>query len=443
MDDLAEYAIRNSKYYTEIRIEKEKILDIIFTNGEFVDAQIDEKYGFSLRVISQGIGFYSSNIVNKKEIRKAIEIAEKSARTGKKKILLSEEKVNEDSYEIKGKFPEIDEKVDFLKYLSKLNKKNFISYGEKYIEKIYMNSEGSKIISKIPRIYIHYLITVYNEQASREFGNSTGWEILKKWEVEKKMEEDINFLKKIKKGKKAPKKGDVILSPLISGLIAHEGCGHPFEADRIIGRELAQAGKSYARKDMIGEKIANEIVSIEDNPVIEGSYGYYKYDDEGVRARKRELIKEGRINEFLHNRQTAYEMNVKSNASARASYGKEPIIRMANTYFKKGDYNFDEMLEEIKEGVYMVTFMEWNIDDNRINQKYVGNEAYIIKNGELSGIAKHPCIEISTFDIFSKIDAIGKKLEFHPATCGKSEPMQDMEVSIGGADIRLKNVRIK
>ncbi|MBC7081787.1 MAG: TldD/PmbA family protein [Thermoplasmatales archaeon] len=443
MEELAEYAIKNSRYYTEIRIERERTEDILFTNGEFIDVESDEKQGFSIRVISRSIGFYSSNILNRKEIKKGLEIAEKFARKGKDKILLSEEKFNEDSYEIKAKFPEIDEKLDFLKYLSKLNKKNFISYREKSTEKIYMNSEGSKIFSKIPRIYLQYLITVDDEQASREFGNSAGWEILKKWEVEKKIEKDIDFLKKIKNGEKAPKKGDVILSPLISGLIAHEGCGHPFEADRIIGRELAQAGKSYVRSDMLREKIANEIVTIEDNPLIERSYGYYKYDDEGVKARKRELIREGRINEFLHNRQTAHEMNRKSNASARASYGKEPIIRMANTYFKPGDYEFEEMVEEIKEGIYMVTFMEWNIDDKRINQKYVGNEAYIIKNGEISGIAKHPCIEISTFDIFSKIDAIDKRLEFHPATCGKSEPMQDMEVSVGGANIRLRDVRIK
>ncbi|MEM1513563.1 MAG: TldD/PmbA family protein [Candidatus Thermoplasmatota archaeon] len=442
MIELAEYAIENSKYYTEIRIEKEKIEEITFVDGGLVDTEIDEKYGFSIRVIDFGIGFYSSNVVNKKEIKKGLRIAEKSAR-GKNKIFLSEEEVNEDSYGIKGKFLQTDEKIDLLKDLSRLNKKNFIYFREKKSEKIYMNSEGSRIYSKIPRIYLHYLITVDEEQASREFGNAGGCEAIKEWKVEEKMEEDINFLKKIKKGKKAPKIGDVILAPMISGLIAHEGCGHPFEADRIVGRELAQAGKSYIKKNMLGKKIANEVVSIEDNPLIEKAYGYYKYDDEGVKARKRELIKEGKINEFLHNRQTAYEMNCKSNASARACYGKEPIIRMANTYFKPGDYNFEEMVEEIKEGIYMVTFMEWNIDDKRINQKYVGNEAYIIKNGEISGIAKHPSIELSTFEIFSKIDAVGKKIEFYPATCGKSEPIQDMEVFTGGANIRLRNVRIK
>ncbi|MBC7129116.1 MAG: TldD/PmbA family protein [Thermoplasmatales archaeon] len=443
MEELAEYAIKNSKYYTEIRIEKEKIDEIIFTNGEFIDINSDEKYGFSIRVIDKSVGFYSSNVVNKKEIRRGLEIAEKIASIGKNKIFLSEEKINEDRYEIKGKDFQIDEKIDLLKNLSGFNKKNFISFREKQIEKIYMNSEGSKIFSKIPRVYLYYLITVGREQASREFGNVSGCEVIEEWRIEEKMEEDINFLKKIEKGKKAPKKGDVILSPLISGLIAHEGCGHPFEADRIVGRELAQAGKSYIRQDMLGRKIANEVVSIEDNPLIEGAYGYYKYDDEGVKARKRELIKEGKINEFLHNRQTAYEMNCKSNASSRANYGKEPIIRMANTYFKQGDYSFEEMVEEIKNGVYMITFMEWNIDDRRINQKYVGNEAYTIKNGEIAGIAKHPCIELSTFEIFSKIDAVGKNIEFHPATCGKSEPIQDIEVSTGGADIRIRDIRIK
>jgi len=297
MEEIAEHVIKYSKFFTEIRIEKQKTEEIIFVDGNFKDVSIDEKYGFSIRVIDKNVGFYSSNIVSKEEVKKGLRIATKLARMGKNKIFLSEEKINERGYEIKGNFPEIDEKINFLKYLSSLNKKNFISYTEKYNEKFYMNSEGSKIHSKIPRVYLHYLMTVDGEQATREFGNTAGWEVVKKWKVEEKMEEDKNFLKKlIEKGKKAPKRGDVILSPLISGLIAHEGCGHPFEADRIIGRELAQAGKSYISKDMIGRKIANEVVSIEDNPLIEKAYGYYKYDDEGVRARKRELIKEGIIN---------------------------------------------------------------------------------------------------------------------------------------------------
>ena len=450
-EDLAEYALKITKArYAEIRIEKQRKNEMLFVNGELKDFGINEKYGFSIRIVDKGMGFYFSNVVNKKEIEKGVEKAEKMAKLQKNSIGLSEEKMHEDKYEVKGEFPSIEEKIEFIRSIDEIAKgyERTFSYEDKLEEKIYMNNEGSRIHSKIPRIYFYYLVTVISngkiEQMHREFGNVGGWEFISKWNVEENLQHDINFLKDlIKKGEKAPSKGDVILSPYITGLIAHESCGHPFEADRILGREAAQAGKSYANTELLGKKFANECINIADDPTLPNSYGYYKYDDEGVKARKRILIKNGIANEFLHNRYTAYEMGCKSNGAARATYGKEPIVRMANTYFMPGSYTLEEMLEDIKEGVYIKTFMEWNIDDERVNQKYVGQEAYIIRNGEIAGIAYHPAIEISTFDFYKKVDAAGKELQFYPATCGKGDPMQGIEVSTGGVDLRLRDMVIK
>lgn len=448
MDEgLAEYALKISKArYIEIRIERRAGNEILYID-ELKGIDFYENYGFSIRVMDKGMGFYFSNVVTKEKIKEGIEKAEKMARLGEE-IKLSDEKMYQDKYEVKGSFPDIEEKIEYIRDLDKLAKeRKTFSYNDEVVEKIYMNSEGSFIYSKIPKIYLSYLVTVTNgriEQMHREFGNTGGWNFIKKWKVEDSLQHDINFLKKlIEEGKKPPSYGDVILSPYIAGLIAHESCGHPFEADRILGREAAQAGKSYASPDMLGKEFANECISIVDDPTLPNSYGFYKYDDEGIKARKRYLIKDGIINEFLHNRETAYKMNCKSNAACRCTYGKEPIIRMANTYFMPADYSLDEMMEDIKSGIYMKTFMEWNIDDTRQNQKYVGQEAYIIRKGEMEGIARHPAIEISTFDFYKKVDAVGKNLEFYPATCGKGDPMQGIEVSTGGADIRLRNVKIK
>ncbi len=452
MQDMAEYALDVSKAdYTEIRIEKVFEQGIAFVNGEFKGIESNERKGFLIRIIKDAtMGFYFSNDFRKAKIKEGIEKAIKMAHARKKhKIHLSEEKMEEAKDIIKGKEESIDKKIDYLKNIDKIasDYSRSIFYNDELMEKYYANSEGARIYSKIPRISLHYLITVSNgkvEQMNREFGNSGGWENISKWNAREYIEHDINFLKKlIKEGKKAPRKGDVILSPYITGLIAHESCGHPFEADRIMGREAAQAGKSFVMPSFIGKKYANENVSIVDDPTIEKSYGYYKYDDEGVKARKRYLVKNGIVNEFLHNRETAYEMGVKSNSAARASYGKEPIVRMANTYFMPGSYTLEEMIEDIKEGVYMKTYVEWNIDDRRYNQKYVGEEAYIIKNGEISGIAYHPIIEMTTPKLYNSIDAVGKELKFYPATCGKGDPMQGVPVTTGGVDLRLRGVKIK
>jgi len=236
---------------------------------------------------------------------------------------------------------------------------------------------------------------------------------------------------------------DVVASPQITGIISHESCGHPFEADRILGREAAQAGESFITKQMLGTRIGNKAVTLIEDPTLKNSYGFYLYDDEGVKARKRILVNKGVINDFLHNRETAYEFGVKSNGAARASeFDKEAIVRMANTFIDKGDYNFKELIEGVKKGIYLKSFMEWNIDDKRYNNRYVGNEAYLIENGKIKHPVKNPAIEITTPALYMSIDACGKDMEWHSATCGKGEPMQGIPVTHGGPTIRIKNVRL-
>jgi len=245
--------------------------------------------------------------------------------------------------------------------------------------------------------------------------------------------------KKNKKGKY-----DVILAPELVGIIVHESCGHPLEADRILGREAAQAGESYAKIDSIGKKIGSEKVNIVDDPTVKGSYGFYLFDDEGVKARRKFLIKNGIINEFLLNRETALLLKTKSNGSARAmNFAREPIIRMSNTFMLPGDYSLDEMIEDAKKGIFVKSFTEWNIDDVRWNEKYVGFEAYGIENGEIKDFVRRPVIETTTEELYSKVDACSKDLQFVAGTCGKGEPMQGVPVWMGGPYIRIRGLRVK
>ena len=171
--------------------------------------------------------------------------------------------------------------------------------------------------------------------------------------------------------------------------------------------------------------------------------GFYLFDDEGVESRKRELIKGGVITDLLHNRETSFKMNIRSNAASRSvEFDKEPIIRMSNTFIEPGDYDITELLSDIKKGVYIKNFMEWNIDDRRENQRYVGFEAYLIKNGELDINVKSPVLELTSKKFWSSVDARSKNLDFKAANCGKGEPMQGAPVWTGAPDVRLRNIRI-
>ncbi|HDD72042.1 MAG TPA: TldD/PmbA family protein, partial [Candidatus Bathyarchaeota archaeon] len=276
-----------------------------------------------------------------------------------------------------------------------------------------------------------------------EVGGSGGWEVVEGWNLVDKVSRRTETLGRILREAKPAPKGrlDLVLGSQVVGLVVHESVGHPYEADRILGREAAQAGESFVKPDMLGQKIGSDVATVVDDPTIEGSYGYYLYDDEGVRARRRYLMKNGVINEFLHNRETAAEMGFRSNASARACrYDVEPLIRMANTFMLPGDMTFEELLEDVKLGVYMKTFGEWNIDDRRFNMRFVGRECYLIRNGELAEMVRRPTLEITTPALYRSIDAVDRNLKFEAATCGKGDPVQGVPVWHGGPNVRLREI---
>ncbi|MCH2380599.1 MAG: TldD/PmbA family protein, partial [Nitrososphaerales archaeon] len=321
-------------------------------------------------------------------------------------------------------------------------------------EKIFMNSTDQIYHSRVPRIEFH---SIFGTKYGNNFdtitippgyagtGKSGGVELLNDFDLVHKVP---NRVKEITNSIKTTDKLeeniiDVIVGPEISGLIAHESCGHPSEADRILGREAAQAGESYLKKTNIGMKIGSEEANVTDDSTIKESMGFFDYDDEGNKSTKKELIKNGFINEFLHNSETSSLIGAKNNGSARSvQYDREPIIRMSNTFIEPGNFELEELLSDIKNGVYIKNFMEWNIDDRRENQRYVGFEAYRIINGELDAHVKSPVLELTSKKFWSSVDARSKNLDFKAANCGKGEPMQGAPVWTGAPDVRLRNLRV-
>lgn len=479
--DLAEFALHKSQEkhpeYAEVRLELNQRDTVSFINGkmhignlpiDLTDDAFTRKLGLNIRmIINGGMGMAATNQLSKDSIVDMINYTYKTAkRNGEQRkvpIRMSEEKVYEtsweSSYNINPTEVSLEERIEFIKqFLPLFDEKYPIAFIHVFVliteqrDTYFLTSEGSKITGHVPRVaFIPVIVGVEsggnNEQMMRTYATSDGWNELTSWNIVDEVQNNINTLAKIVTEAEKPPEGeiDLILGPDVSGIIAHENCGHPHEADRILGREGAQAGESYLREHELGFIIGNDCVNVYDDPTIPGSYGFYLYDDEGVKARRRELIKDGVFNEMLQNRETAATFNTKSNASARAvAYDREPIVRMANTYFAEGDYSLEEMIEDIQLGIYMKSFTEWNIDDKRLQAKYVGQEAYLIENGIIKGLVSKPILEISSIGLFSSIDAQGDGSSFRweGAFCGKSEPGQGLPVWTGGPNIRLRNVKL-
>ena len=453
--------------YAEARYHRLGGYGYTLMNGELVSASYTDSRGVAVRVIVDGsLGFSSTNRLDRQSILEAVERAVKSARAVsslvRDPVRMAPSRLGRARYEA------VEDKP-----LSSVGEEGFIEIGREIVggletkgmgievrsiilhmeysveEKLIVNTDGALVESRIPRLEAFYNLVGFHEgeRANRwnQVGGSGGLELVEKLGLAREMQEDIESLRVYLVEARGHPTGkmDVVLGPEVVGLAVHESAGHPSEADRVLGREAAQAGLSYRRRMKPGERIGSEHATVIDDPTIPGSHGFYLYDDEGVPARPRYLIRNGVLDEYLHNRETAAVYGVESNAAARAKeWWAEPIVRMANTYFAPGDYRFEELIEDVKYGVYIKKYMEWNIDDYRWVARYVGFEAYEIVNGRLGRPVKNPALEANSLEFYSSVDAVGRDLRFSAGTCGKGEPGQGVPVWMGGPHIRLRGVRI-
>jgi len=473
--DIADYAIEygtsKGASYVEARFIDSWDESYSARNGMFLGILENTRKGIAIRVIANGgMGFGSTEQLNKSSIEDLLNTIIRMAKASKRKepIKFSEEEIVETNWkpEVRQNFIDIsrEEKKSYIKDLDKRLKseankklKNRISFIQLYTDDKYIvTSEGSKVSSQNSLIVTMLMHTARGKLGSEQkyfsLGGSAGWEWFK----------DIKFADlavvagkalvktaQNAKGVKFDKPIDIVISGEVAGIMTHENVGHPSEGDRILGREGAQAGESFyadlLKKEELGKaKLGNEIVSVIDDPTIPASAGFYLYDDECVKARPRYLIKKGMLNDLLLNREYAARFNTKSTAAARAiTYQREPISRMANTFFEPGDYSMEELIEGVKEGILMNSFTEWNIDDRRFQSKYVGLEVYLIKNGEITDtMVRRPILELTTYGILGSIDALGKDFFTPLGLCGKGDPMQGVPVSMGGPHARLRNISV-
>jgi len=341
--DLADFAI---KYvgklgcsYAEARLEHTNANGFIIKNGVPQISSFDKISGLGIRfLINKALGFMSTNDLKKGIVKDLLEKAVKATKAGSKigeEIKLTDEKAYKERYYVKQKIKlesvDPEEKMQILMDTEEgiVNLKvdvpgRFISLSDNTTTEYLVNSDGTQLLATVPKVSFFYFLTVKekNKTCQRywQYGNSGGFEFVKKWNIPELLVNEVKAQQKnLLHGVKVPKgKLDLVAAPQVVGIMVHESAGHPYEADRIFGREAAQAGESFISPDMINTKIGSNVVNVVDDPLVKNSYGFYKYDNEGIKARRKYLIKEGKINEFLHNRETAVYMNIKSNGSSRA-----------------------------------------------------------------------------------------------------------------------------
>jgi len=470
-EDLAEYAVSRARTagatYAEARVQEAKERTFLLKNGEPQPSFFAESYGLGVRVLCKGaLGFAATNKLDRKTVREmsqgAVRLARASSAILKRPIVLDNSKCvktkwaaeekedveNANSQWLRGVLQDMESRISDGKAGVAIPGR-LLGLGVELEERYFTNSDGARIESRLPRVFFFGSLTAAEggETAQRfiQEGESGGLEVVKRVGLVEKVEEEARIMGRVLRATAKPPIDtvDVVLSPELSGIAAHESVGHPQEADRVLGREGAQAGESYLKADSLGMKVGSPEANISDDPTLLHSNGFTPVDDEGVQGKKRMLIKEGVISEFLHNRCTASEFGLRSNGAARSvAFDREPIIRMSNTFVEPGDHTFEELVKEVSHGIYFKSFTEWNIDDKRFNQRYVALEAYLIESGEIREMVKGPVLEITTPKLWGSVKARSRTLEFEAATCGKGDPQQGAPVWTGGPETLLSGIKL-
>lgn len=242
---------------------------------------------------------------------------------------------------------------------------------------------------------------------------------------------------------------DIIIDGSQLGLQIHESIGHPIELDRVFGSEAAYAGMSFLTVDKLYEnfKYGSEHVTIVADATIPKGLGTFGYDDDGVKAQRTVIIDKGIFKNFISSRDTAIKISQPSNGTNRADrWYNIPIIRMTNINIMPGNFEPDELIAGIEDGLYLCTNKSWSIDDKRLNFQFACEIAYEIKNGKLTGkIYKNPIYTGITPKFWGSCDGVCNSKHwvlYGTPNCGKGQPGQMAHVGHGASPARFRNVKV-
>jgi TldD protein len=247
----------------------------------------------------------------------------------------------------------------------------------------------------------------------------------------------------------------VILGPTQLALQVHESCGHPIELDRVFGTEASYAGTSFLTPEKYGTfRYGSNAVNITADATVPGGLGTYGWDDEGVPAQRVPIVREGIFVGYLTSRETAQQLReivgdgvpeISGGAMRADGWNRIPMIRMTNINLDPGEWEFDDLVADTDDGIYMELNKSWSIDDKRLNFQFGTEIAYEIKNGQMGRMLKNATYTGITPQFWADCDAVCNENHWRvwgTPNCGKGQPSQSAHVGHGTAPARFRNVQV-
>ncbi len=430
--------------YVEIRIEESESSHIRYRGKELEDIGRSTGRGGNVRaLVNGGWGFVCFNDLS--NLRERVSKAVRQARmvNGEGLLLAPVEPVLDivkaDVKKDPTKIPLVDKKRCLDEYKDIIwgtpsIQSSVIGYGDGRRKTYFATFEGAYIEQERVDVTLRVMALVRKDGDVQQAGFSTG--SLGDFGVIEGLHDDVAETSKtaVDMLKAKPVKGGqytVILDPVLAGVFIHEAFGHLSEADHVYENDRLKEIM------VLGKRFGGPHLNVVDGAAIPSLRGSFKYDDEGALATHTYLIREGVLVGRLHSRETAAKMGEDATGNARAiSHNFPPIVRMTNTLIEPGEATLEDLLADVKEGVYVKNWYGGMTSMEMFT--FSAGEAYMIRNGKVEEMVRPVMLSGNLFTTLENLDAVGNDLDMNQGGgCGKGG-QSPLPVSNGSPHIRIQ-----
>ncbi len=226
----------------------------------------------------------------------------------------------------------------------------------------------------------------------------------------------------------------VVLAPGMGGVLFHEACGHPLEAD-IVDKEAS------VYRGRFGEQVASPLVNGIDDATIPNAWGSFSFDDEGTPAERTELFRHGVLQGWMYDRLRATKDGAPSTGNGRRqSYQHPPIPRMTNSYILNGTSKAGEVVASTERGVYVKALGGGEVNPATGDFVFGISEGYLVEGGEITTPVRGANLIGRAIEVMQAVDAVADDFDTWEGVCGKEG--QGVPVGSGSPTLRITRITV-
>lgn len=437
--------LREKSEYVDLRVGESLSNVIVMKDGKIQEITSGTNWGCCIRVLKNG-AWGVSFTTNPNKLHETAESALKLAKTLSNDAKLAGVEPIEDRIKSRAKLKlqdtSLDEKKSVMTDAEKAaNLEGIVSTTVNYVDgegtTIFASSEGTLLEVEESRVAL-FLNAVAASEGMIQFGHKStggaaGFEVLQKEDLEKFGRITAEKALRLLKAELPPSgKFPVVMDPELTGVFIHEALGHASEADLILQNDSILKGK-------MGTQIGSPVVTIVDDATMD-AFGYYAYDSEGVKTSPNTLVEDGVLTSLLSSRETASQLGITPSGNARSALGDQPIVRMSNTYLKPGELEFDELVGDIDNGIYLKGSRGGQVDTGKGVFQFNAAESFLIEKGEVTNPLRDVSLSGNILEMLLHVDGLGSDFKMGVGFCGKSG--QTVPVGDGGPHVRVKEATV-